>query len=483
MQSSTEVSSSGEPATPRVFAYAVAAACLIAKLGILLLDDHVRLFLGDSATYLWSAVALHVPPDRSFTYPLLIRLTAGASGSILTLLWMQSLCGVATSLMVYGLLRSSFAIGRRIAATAALLVAIDPSQLFYERMVMTESVSTCVLVASLCAAFAYLRCRQPRYLALCILFGVVLASLRVGLVPFALALGPAAVLLANRMSVRDCARPFLLAILATWACHSAYQHAYGRITHSHPGYIRDGGFFRLGLVAPLVNTASFAGTGLDASLLDDVKIPLDDPHLREAQIWQPGGLIDVLKRRGGPHAYRIAARLASNAISNDPVGVVRLGLQTLREYFNADYYHVRLVNDLGSDRVPDANTRELLKTHFDYDITGVAQTPSPVYRYFENASAWLVCCLFSLMPLSMLVIAACRRRCSREGLLLGLIGIGLVIGQVLCAHIISFRYLHPLPVIEIMCLAIVANAVMAKRYGQHQSTRAQTALHASFQPS
>ena len=218
--------------------------------------------MGDSATYLWSAVGLHIPPDRSFSYPLLIRLTAGTSGSIMTLLWVQSLCGVATSMMVYWLLRRVFALRPWIAAVAALLVALDPSQLFYERMVMTESVSTCVLVASLCAAFAYLRRRQTRYLVLCILFGVTLASLRVGLVPFALALGPVAVLLAIRPdSMRASMRPLLLAVIATWACHSAYQHVYGQITHSHPGYIRDGGLFRLGLVAPLVTSTSSKARG------------------------------------------------------------------------------------------------------------------------------------------------------------------------------------------------------------------------------
>ncbi len=459
------------------------AACLVAKLCILLLDDSVRVFMGDSATYLWSAVAMQAPLDRSFTYPLLIRLTAGASSSIVTLLWVQTLCGVATSLMVYWLLCQSFSVRSWIAATAALLVALDPAQLFYERMVMTESVSTCVLVASLCTAFAYMRSRKTRYLVLCILLGVILASLRVGLVPFALALGPAAVLLANRDSMRACVWPLLLAIIATWMCHSAYQHAYGRLTHSHPGYIRDGGFFRLGVVAPLVTPASFDGTGLDASLLDDVKIPLGDPHLREAQIWQPGGLIDVLRRHGGPRAYRIAARLASNALANDPIGVVRLGLQTLREYFYADYYRARLKSDLGNDRAPDELTRELLRTHFNYDIPGVAQPPSPVYRYFENASTWLVCCLFSLMPLSMLVVAASRRRCAREGILLGLVGTGLVVGQILCSHIISFRYLHPFPVIEIVCLGIVVNTIVAARYGQRQSTHAQPVLRVCRQTS
>ena len=479
-----ETPAANAPTSERAFACAVFAACLVAKLGVLLLDDRVRVFMGDSASYLWSAVALHIPPDRSFTYPLLIRFTAGASASIMTLLWVQSLCGVATSLMVYGILRYAFAILPWSAAVAALLVALDPSQLFYERMVMTESVSTCVLVASLCAAFAYLRLRQARYLGLCIGLGLLLASLRVGLVPFALALGPVAVLLAYRNdSIRACSRPLLLAVIATWACHSAYQHVYGALTHSHPGYIRDGGLFRLGLVAPLVTPASFDGTGLNPSLLDEVKIPLDDPHLREAQIWQAGGLIDVLKQRAGPRAYRIATRLASNAIKNDPIGVVRLGLQTLCEYFNKNYYRVRLMSDLASDRRTDEITIDLLKTHFNYDVTDVAQTPSPVFNYFAETSGWLVGCFFSLAPLSMLVIATCRRRHAKEGVLLGLLGIGLVVGQILCSHIISFRYLHPFPVAEIMCIAVVVNAIVVARHRKSEVSRAHSALHAGVQTS
>lgn len=479
-----ETSAASAPISERAFACAVLAICIVAKLGVLLLDDRVRLFMGDSATYLWSAVWLHIPPDRSFTYPLLIRVTAEASSSITTLLWVQSLCGVATSMMVFGILRRAFAVLPWTAAAAALLIALDPSQLFYERMVMTESVSTCVLMASLCAAFAYLRYRRARYLCLCIGLGLLLASLRVGLVPFALALAPVTVLLTYRNdSFRACVRPFLIAVITTWACHSAYRHGYGALTHSHPDYIHDGGFFRLGLVAPLVTPASFQGTGLNSSVLDEVRIPLDDPHLREAQIWQAGGLIDVLKQRGGPRAYRIAARLASNAIKNDPLGVVRLGLQTLGEYFNENYYRMRLKSDLGSDRRTDEATIDLLKTHFDYDATDVAQTPSPVLDYFAATSEWLVGCLFSLAPLSMLVIATCRRRHAKEGVLLGLLGIGLVVGQILCSHIISFRYLHPFPVVEIMCIAIVVNAIVVARHRKRELTRTYWTLRADVQMS
>ncbi len=466
----------------RTFGWGVLVACLIVKVGILLLDDRVRVFLGDSSTYLWSAISLDIPADRSYVYPLLIRATAGMSGSIMTLLWLQTLCGVATSMMIYGILRRAFAVSLWASAGAALLVALDPSQLFYERMVMTESVSTCVLVATLYAAFAYLRCRQIRYLALCIGLGLLLASLRAALVPFALTIGPVTVLLAYRNeSIRACARALLLAIVATWACHSAYQHAYGSLTHSRPGYIHYAGFFRLGLVAPLVTPASFDGTGLDPSLLEEVKIPLYDPRSREAQIWHAGGLIDVLNQHAGPRAYRIANQVATNAIKNDPVGVVRLGLQTLGEYFNGAYYHERLMSDLGADRRTDEVTLERLKTRFSYDATGVAQTPSPVFNYFAETSEWLVCCLFSLLPLSMLVIVLCRRRHTNEGILLGLVGIGLVVGHTLCSHIISFRYLHPFPMLEIVSIAVVVNAIVAARSRQPNETSAYSALRAGVQ--
>ncbi len=135
----------------------VVARSLTVKVVMILIDDRVRLFMGDSATYLWSAVSLHVPSDRSYTYPLFIRAVASPFVSITPLLWAQTLCGVATAAMVAWLLRDVFEVRRGVALCAALLVSLDPMQLFYERMVMTESLSTCVLMASLCVAVAYVR--------------------------------------------------------------------------------------------------------------------------------------------------------------------------------------------------------------------------------------------------------------------------------------------------------------------------------------
>ena len=242
---------------------------------MILIDDRVRLFMGDSATYLGSAVSLHVPPDRSYTYPLLIRAIAAPFGSITPLLWAQTLCGVATAAMVAWLSRGVFEARRGVALCAAILVSLDPLQLFYERMVMTESLSTCVLMASLCVAVAYVRDGRVWELVACVGLGIVSTSLRVALAPLAFGLSIVAVLLRWNVAPRgNIARHLTIALLLTFATHGAYRHLYGFALHQSPAYIRDGGLFRLGLVAPLVRAEDFDGTHIDAHLLDEVSIPL-----------------------------------------------------------------------------------------------------------------------------------------------------------------------------------------------------------------
>ncbi|HEX6832356.1 MAG TPA: hypothetical protein VF132_02380 [Rudaea sp.] len=443
----------------------VVLACAAVKTALVLIDPTMRLFLGDSATYLWSAVHLDPPPDRSFTYPLLIRLTAGVTGSLPTLLWVQTAIGVATAALVCRILRDHFGVRRAIAAGAALLVAIEPGQLFYERMVMTETASTFALIAGVAFALAYLRTGSVRSLLACVGFGLLLASLRVGLVPVALLLGIVAVVIRWRrdFGVKNLIGHLALAVGATVLLHGGYQLLYGWGTHSAPAYIRDGGLFRLGLVAPLVKAEHFRNTGVDGALLDDVRIPLASARTREAQIWHPGGLVDVLRQHAGSQASAIASLVAERAIRDDPLGLLKLGLETTREYFDRDRRKERLWSDLGSGQLPDPKIEDLIRTSFHYNVSGIATMPSPVYRYFAAAELWTAACLFALLPLAIAAAVRCRGRHGRGGLLLALLAGGFVIGQILCSHIISFRYLHPFPVLVILCGALLVQANCAAR--------------------
>ena len=54
-----------------------------------------------------------------------------------------------------------------------------------------------------------------------------------------------------------------------------------------------------------------------------------------------------------------------------------------------------------------------------------------------------------------------NRAGNRAALLLSLVCCGLVVGQVLCSHIVSFRYLHPFTVLVVLNAAAVVDGMLA----------------------
>ncbi len=438
---------------------------VVIKLFVLLIDPNVRLFLGDSASYLYSAINNSTPPDRSFTYPLMIFMTAVRSESLFSLLLLQTGFGVATCTLLFLILYLGLEVRAWIAVAAALLLCIEPSQLFYERMVMTESASSFQLLASLGCATAYLRSGKLRWLMLCVLIGTVLASLRAGLVPFALAVPPAAVLIGALYGVSKRRHVWivhlLLVLLVTDLCHDAYRAWYGRRAGGEAAYILDAPLFRLGLVAPLVRPEHFAGTGVDPAILHEVTIPLDNQRLREEQIWLPGGLIPVLRAHlGDQRARLVAAILAKRAVSDNPLGVARLGITTLPEYFDPPRREMRMLSDLGSGQLPDEKILSLLREWFHYDAAKIARNHSPVKELFGYSAYWLIFCLFALAPIGLALAGLGPHRVPAVVVLVTVCAVGLMVGQVLCSHIISFRYLHPFPILLLLVGAGLAERLL-----------------------
>ena len=443
---------------------------MLCKFVVLMLDPHVRLFMGDSSTYLFSAMVHTTPPDRSFIYPTLIDQSAGRSGSLVSLLLMQTTFGVVTALTLYFVLHSAFGVRAWLAALAACALALEPSQLFYERMVMTETTSGLCLLVCVAVVLVYLRSGLLRWLLVCAALGTLLASLRVGMVPLVLCLAPLGPLLLavlrGRNSVpvlgsRRLSAHFPVALLATFLCHHEYKVWYGERTNSPPSYLQYAGIFRLGLVVPLLKPEHFAGTGVSPEILHEVGYSLADPHMREAHIWQPTGLIGVLRRQAGLKTDQVASVLADRAIADDPLGLVRLGVSTFAEYFNAQRRSERLSSDLGFDGPLNQKTLTLLRERFNYDATNMVRTP--VTRYFERGAAWLVFCLFALLPLALLMLRMQWRLQPAPALLVALVTGGLVFGELLCSQIISFRYLHPLPMLFMLCAGIVIERLLSMR--------------------
>lgn len=466
----TQTAPASDAATQRLALVCVVFGIVLVKLALLIVDPEIRLFTGDSGTYLAGAITHGLPPDRSFTYPMLIRVITARSDSLFSLLLLQTALGVAVATGVLCIARFGLGVRIWLAALAALLVAIEPSQLFYERMIMTEAASTFCLVALVGIALAYLATGRFLWLLACIVAGLALASLRVGLVPVALSVPTACVLVLAVLRGRAApalrgwrfAAHLFAAVIVTWGCHDAYKRLYGHGTHSRPAYIQDAGIFRLGLVVPLLKPEHFAGTGVDPKVLDRVELPLDDPFYREAHIWSPRGLVAALREEAGPRTREVAGVLADRAIHDNPLGLVRMGLRTIKDYFDTQRRVERMRSDLGFGELPNAQTLQLLRDRFHYDYATVAQTDTPMSEYFGASSWWLIACLFLLAPLAILMFALERRTHPAPALLLALLAPGLVIGHVLCSHIISFRYLHPLPVLFILALAAIVDRLSAR---------------------
>lgn len=446
-----------------------------AKASLLLVDAQPRLFMGDSGSYLHAAATSWVPPDRSYAYPLLIRGVTDADG-LLHLLWVQTILGLGTALLLYRLLAQAFALDVRIAAALALAFALGPEQLFYERMVMAESASLFALACMLACGFAHVRDGAIGWLVAMAMAGVFAVGFRLSLLPLVLGFSVLPVLGrwldSPSIAPRTLVRSFLhvvIALAATTLAHSAYKswydHRHDRNNEFRDDYIANSGYFRLSLVLPLVRGEDFTDLGIAEGITDGLPPDWNGRNQREALLWGDDTLVSRLRAaHGDPMANRLSRKIAMRAIRRDPIGFLMLGAQTLADYFDPAIAGPRLVDDLGA-RAPTPATIEEIRREFAFDAEGVATRESPVHSYFRASAPWLVLCLFAIVPIAAVTFATGWRKRRGVAVVLALASLGLFVGHALFSSIVSFRYLHAFPFFIALNLgAIIAN-VTARRSG------------------
>jgi hypothetical protein len=407
------------------------------------------LYLGDSAAYLYGAMDNgRLPDDRSFTYSFLIRLLVRPFDGLWALLPWQALAGVGIALLLGVALVRWFAVPRALAAAAVCCLAIEPAQLFYERMVLAETFGLLWFVGFYAAAAAYLTSGRALWLPLVAAAGLLAVTFRLNYLPVVLVISLTLPLIGAAMAWPRARRPALshivLALCAVAVMHTGYRYWVAAIFQSPPGYIARAGFMRLGLVAPLVRPHHFEQVGLPQAFGDELDYPLSDPDARMRHMWSRGGLVRELRDRG-LNVERIARDLSRLAVRDDPAGLVRMGVSTMGNYFTAEGIEHALDNDLGRREIPE-DVRWSLREHWNYDAADLPTRVTVVSRYFEAGTWWLVACLFVLPPLSVLNVVVHWRTPQRaHAVLAALFGLGLVLAHVLFISVAFYRYLHPLP--------------------------------------
>lgn len=452
------------------FLLRLALTLIIAKFILLGADAVPRFFLGDSGIYISAALTHVAPTDRSFVYPWLIEWLAVQPRSFLPLLFAQAACGVGIAMIAAIILRMAFGLGRRFVSVFALLIAISPMQVLYERMIMTECWGLLWLALMMLAGFAYLQRPRIAWLLLVAFAGILAVSFRLNLLPFVLGFSPLPVLVRAFAEPRGAvsrwripAHLFLLGV-AIAALHGGYQRLAVAGKALPPAYVVDGGYFRLALVAPAIRADDLRDLGLPNGFLGRLLPGLDDPRERENQLWRNNGLIPTLRvtlgEIPGSHAAR---KIASRIFKRDRLVLARLAIATQADYFDPVLAGERLQDDLGLEPY-GPGFADWIAREFRHDMSGMPERSSISFVAFGHSRYWLTFCLFALVPLAALMLALHWRGPRRaQALLLFLSAGGLFLGHALFSHIVSFRYLHAFP----WMLAIVAGAsIAAGRRGQ-----------------
>ena len=430
-------------------AWRVLAVVLALKAGVLLLDSTVRLYLGDSAAYLAGAQDHRwLPTDRSFTYSLLLEGLVLPTGRLHVLLLWHALAGAGIAVMLWHLLVRYLGVPRRVAVGAACILALEPAQLYLERMVMAETFGLLAFAGGVAASCAYLASRRAAWLPVVALLGVSAVSLRMSYLPVVLVISAALPLLVlaapGARAIGHVAVHLLLALSSVAVCHEGYRQAVGAWFDVAPTYLPRAGFMQMGLVAPLITSEHLARVGLPPDIERDLRYPLADRRARMAHMWAPGGLTQTL-RRHGVAVEEVARPLSRMALAERPFALVPMGLDTVGDYFRPASIRHALDNDLGRREIP-AEVLYELRERWGYHAEGLPTRVTPVSLWYQHTHWWLVACLLVLVPLGWLhLVLEWRTSCGPYVLLLALVGTGLVASHILFVNVSLFRYLQPLP--------------------------------------
>ena len=427
-------------------------------------DAIPRLFLGDSASYLLAATSDWLPPDRSFTYPLLLRLLVMPWQSPYALVVVQSLAGLVSAWLLWLVLRRRFGVPGSIALIVAALYACDPAQVFYERMVMAEAFGGLALLATFAATVEYVATARLRWLVALECLGLATVSLRLNLLPVVLVMSVVAPLLLwlRHAGVRRVAAHTAIALSLLAILHGGYRQYIARQFNTAPAWSARSGLMELGLVAPLVKPEHLWAEGISPNVLSLLRHELRDPDKRNAQMWAAFGLADVLGADHSEAGDALAGRIAWRALRDDPRGLLRLGISNLEGYFDPVISEGRMRMDRASEQRYGADVQALALGVLNTAVVGTEKVDSPARQWFTSSALWLVCCWLVLVPSAAI---ACRRLCrngrSGAAVVLLLYAMGLASSQLLFSAIVSYRYLHPMPAFVLIAWAVIATPRMA----------------------
>src|SRR3954453_7215979 len=406
-------------ASPAANAWWLFCALIIAiKLLLLWLDLTPKLFLGDSGAYIWTALTGWIPSDRSYFYGYLVRWLAVWPHSFGPLLLSQTLVSAVTAIVFALICSRFFRMSNRLSFFFGLMCALDPSQVVWERYVMTETFSLLVYVLVLYWSFTYLRNRRLWQLAVVQALSVLLIGFRMS---YLLVVQGCTILL-PLIAFAHCALPVLrrrsgtrapearvliigsIHVIASIAMmlvvHGAYKYANGRLSHREPAYLYNAGDHLAAVWAPALKPSDATDPRFGEIIANGDQFKIKDLHFRNAQQYGEGLLIprwhQIEKNRRKND--RVSRETSMNALRHRPLEIVGLAVQTYMEYWNLRLISRYARNDLGYGTLKDEQLKALDEKFGFHTVHHLPVLPySLVQRYF--LAAWPYYFVVVLSPL------------------------------------------------------------------------------------
>ena len=460
-------------ASPAVNAWWLFCALIFAvKLLLLWLDSTPKLYMGDSSSYIHTALTGSIPSDRSYFYGYLVRWLAVWPHSFTPLLIAQALASGATAIVFALVCSRFFGMPKRLSFLFGSLCALDPCQLVWERYVMTESFSLLVYVLVLYWSLAYLRDRRLWQLAVIQALSVLLIGFRMSFLPVVLACTILLPLIAFARCVFPALRKrseaqaaeagvltiglmhVIASITMMFVMHDAYRYANGWLSKREPAYLHDSGTHLAAVWAPALEPSDATDTRFHDLIANGHEFRIEDPTLRNAQHFGEGFLIDrwrkIEKKRR--KRDRIARETAMNALRRRPLQIAGLALKTYMGYWDIASIQSYAREDLGYGELSDEQLKVFVEK-FRFTTVKVlpAQPFSLLQQYF--LSGWPYYFIVVVSPLTCALATWASRQRTYVFLLFIHASILMVVIIALSPQA-SVRYLQPVSMLTLLSIAI-----------------------------
>ena len=457
-------------------------AIVVLKFLLLILDPSPKLYLGDSVSYIWTAISGWIPEDRSFFYGYLIRWSSVWTGSLTWLLIVQVFLSAVVAIIVAWICRQIFDLPKKVSYLFGFLCSIDPLQLAWERYVMTETCSLFFYALVLQQSFVYLRDRRITTLLIIQVLSVITIGFRMSFLIVIQAMAVALPLIAflARTEPTETAttvplrrlqffkravflRHLATSVITLCLLDQGYQHTYGFLSHREPAHLYGTGYFLLAIWAPALQPQDAPDPRLAEIIAHGNEFELRDISRRLGQRFAPTGLVSRWCRAETDRrkSSEIATRTSLNALRRDPVAVIGLAAKTYFAFWSDRPMKKIAKADLVGGSLEDSERKMLTERFHWAGRAELGSEPQTLTKWYYVA-AWPYYFLVLLSPLLSLVLLFIARN-NAHALLLLLHTAVLFTGTFLLSIGTFTRYFNPLSFLTLLSLALAAKSCVAGR--------------------